>query len=452
MDLLPYAKVGKAITTLNGMIIFGFSASLVLIPQAHFWFGLMALMLAMFACAVMVFYKKYPLTLTSGDYPLIGALLLFGGLWWWSVAASGSVPYIAEEGTSYLFYWPLVAAFLLVSLRTFTPAPQWLWLGVCCGAFGAGLIAIYERAIVGLERADNGINAIPFGNLSLLMGALSFIAAIYFIQQPKRSYYWLAGFAVSAAFLGFLASLLSGTRGGWVAIPFIVALLLQATNNLVPAKVRNAGILVSVVFLVAIILYPPSGIWLRLVAIFDDLSQYFIYDQADTSLGMRFELWRAGWYMFLDSPFMGVGEGGVQVWLNALASEGVLYERVMIHPQLHSDIIDTFARRGVLGAISLLLVYMAFAAAFTKKLLTAQGVLQVRLLAISGIMMVIAFFDFGLSQAMFRDLRGLSGFLGLSVAIWGCLGKPLPSPLLHDQSYSKPSFPNQSFPASSSPP
>jgi len=232
-----------------------------------------------------------------------------------------------------------------------------------------------------------------------------------------------------------------------VSIPFLAALLLPATKHLISYKVRNIAILFIVLIIVAIIAYPPTGVWLRLVAIFDDIYKYLITDSANSSLGVRFELWRAGWYMFKENPVLGVGEGGVQVWLDALTAKGTLYERIADYPQLHSDMIDTLARRGGVGLISLLLVYIAFAAAFTKKLLQAEDNIRVRLLAVSGTMVVIAFFDFGLTQAMFRDLRAFSGFLGFSVAIWGCLGyqlqaQPLPSTSLS----AKPSSESDRFP------
>lgn len=423
-------KIGKAISLINGIIIFGFSSTLVLIPQAHWWFGLFALISSGLAITVIFSYKKYPLELTNDDYKLAGVLVFFGVVWWLSVLTDGSLPLIAEAGFRRLYLWPFIAALFLLVLRVFTPSPNWLWLGVCSGAFGTGLIAIYERVIVGLGRADNGINAIPFGNLSLLMGAISLVAGIFYFQQRRQVYYWLALLAINAALLGFLASLLSGTRGGWVAIPFLAALLLPATTNLITPKVRNIAILLVVLFATAIIAYPPSGVWLRVVAIFDNIYQYVVNNDADTSLGIRFELWRAGWAMFLDKPIMGVGEGSVQELLPTLVAEEVAYERGVVFPQLHSDVIDTLARRGLLGVISLLLLYVAFASAFAKKALKASDNTRVRLFAISGMMVVIAFFDFGLTQAMFRDLRAFSGFLGFTVAIWGCLGHQLRKPSL----------------------
>lgn len=430
MHSIQQGWAGRALSIVNGVLIFGFSATLVLIPEAHWWFGLAALVSSLLGCAVLASYKRYPFVFTVDDYQLVGSLVFFGVVWGGSVLDSGSLPFVAYEGFHHLYLWPFVAAFFLLAVRVFTPSPHWLWLGVCCGALGAGVIAIYERAVIGLERADNGINAIPFGNLSLLMAVLSLVASIYYFQQLRKFYYWLLLLTIGAAFLGFLASLLSGTRGGWISIPFLAALLLPATKGLITPKVRNITLLLIMMIAFAIVAYPPTGVWSRLMAIFDNIYQYFINNYADTSLGMRFELWRAGWSMFKDSPVTGVGEGGVQVWLKSLASEGLLHEDVAIYPQLHSDIIDTLARRGLLGLTSLLLLYTAFAYAFSKKVLQANDNVRFRLLAISGLMVIIAFFDFGLSQAMFRDLRAFSGFLGFSVAIWACLApqaRPLPS-------------------------
>ncbi|WP_185858973.1 O-antigen ligase family protein [Vreelandella nanhaiensis] len=422
MQSVQQGKTGRILTFLNGVIIFGFSASLVLIPQAHWWFGLAALVSAFLAGSVLAGYKKYPFVLTGDDYKLVGALVLFGSVWWWNVLDSGSLPWVADEGFHHLYLWPFIAAFFLLSARVFTPSPHWLWIGVCCGALGAGMIAIYERVVIGQSRADNGINAIPFGNLSLLLSAISLIAAIYYIQKRRQPYYWLVLLAISAAFLGFLASLLSGTRGGWVSIPFIIALLAPATKNLITPKARNLTIVFIVLTIIVAIAYPPSGVWLRLVSIFDDAYRYFVNNDANNSLGTRLEMWRAGWVMFIENPVFGVGEKSIQKLLPLLISEEIAYERGVVFPQLHSDIIDTLARRGLLGVISLVLLYAAFALVFIKKMLQENYQLHSRLLAVSGMMVIVAFFDFGLTQSMFRDLRGFSGFLGFSVAIWACSG------------------------------
>lgn len=413
--------VGEKLSLVNGIIIFGFCSTLVLIPQAHWWFGFAALLSSLIACGVLVFAKEKPLSLSGGDLLIALMLVAFGGVWWLSVLIDGSLPLLARDGYRHLYLWPFVAASALLAMRIFTPSLHWLWLGVSCGAVGAGLIAIYERTIIGLDRADNGINAIPFGNLSLLLAALSLMACIYYVQQHQRSFYWLALFALIAAFLGFLASLLSGTRGGWIAIPFLFLLLLPATSNLVSTRMRYIGLIAVILAMAAIVAYPPTGVWPRIISVFNDANRYFINSDADNSLGVRFELWRAGLVMFIEHPLFGVGEGAIQEWLPSLVSEEVAYERGVVYPHLHSDSVDTLARRGLLGILSLLLLYIVFIWSFAKEALMFKHQLCVRLLAISGVMVIIAFLCFGLTQSMLRDLRGLSGFLGLCVALWACL-------------------------------
>lgn len=437
-------RASRALSLLNGVIIFGFTATLVLIPQAHWWFGLVALASSLLAVVVLVTKKQFPLVLEGDDCKLVGALLFFGCVWWWSVVEAGSLPWVAEEGFHRLYLWPFIAALFLLTARVFPPSLHWFWLGICVGAIGAGSIAIYQKAVLGLWRADNGINAIPFGNLSLLMGALSLLGCIYYLQQRKKIFYWLALLTVCASFFGFLASLLSGTRGGWVAIPFLAVLLLSATTHLVAPKVRNVTLLVMILIAAAIVAYPATGVWLRIEAVFEDAYQYFVSGDADNSLGIRLELWRAGWSMFVDHPILGVGEGAVRELLPSLVAEEVAYERGVVYPQLHSDIIDTLARRGLIGVSSLLIMYAVFTSVFAKKAWQMKDNIPSRLLAIGGMMVVIAFFDFGLTQAMFRDLRGFSGFLGLSVALWACLG-------YSSQTSSKARVPSSTRPSASDP-
>ena len=42
------------------------------------------------------------------------------------------------------------------------------------------------------------------------------------------------------------------------------------------------------------------------------------------------------------------------------------------------------------------------------------------LIALAGLVVVVAFIGFGLTQSMLRDARGLAGYLGLVTACW-CL-------------------------------
>ena len=77
-----------------------------------------------------------------------------------------------------------------------------------------------------------------------------------------------------------------------------------------------------------------------------------------------------------------------------------------------------------MGLVSLLLLYgvpLVLFATHLRRRRDIQGQAQ----ALSGVIVVVAFIGFGLTQSLLRDVRGLSGFLGMLTACW-CLLKATP--------------------------
>jgi O-antigen ligase len=127
-------------------------------------------------------------------------------------------------------------------------------------------------------------------------------------------------------------------------------------------------------------------------------------------------MWRGGLQLFVERPWTGWGEGRLETARDALVANHILHPGVSYYDQLHSDIIDTAARRGVVGLLGLVLLYGVPIYLFSRRLgCSSPGV---RILAMSGLMITLAFLIFGLSQSMLRDVHGLSGYLGLSIGCW----------------------------------
>ena len=134
--------------------------------------------------------------------------------------------------------WPALAALVLVWVRRFPPAPAIWWAGLCTGSLLAGGIALFEHRVLMHDRVSNGMNAIPFGNLALLLGCLSLAASFWWSLQGRdaRGKVW---FALAASAGGIMASLLSGTRGGWVAAPLLAFLIWLAWRSMPGHQVRH---------------------------------------------------------------------------------------------------------------------------------------------------------------------------------------------------------------------
>lgn len=422
---------------LNSWLLGAFVALLIVLPWAYALLPLAAAILALgglgLSTSVVTWRQRFDRT--DGLWCL--ALLTYAAIWLWDVRRTGHWPVGEGEQGLLLPLWPVLAAALLVWLRCYRPSPRHWWIGCCLGALSAGGIALYERLVLGAARADNGMNAIPFGNLALLLGGLSLLAVLWWGQAPGLSRRWRSvGIALAAfsALSGLLASLLSGTRGGWIAAPLLLWFCYRTGREVLgTAALRHwrGAMLGVVLLLVCLMALPQTGVTERLTLAVDNVQQYWQDDHRGSSVGLRLEMWRSGWWLFSERPWTGWGEGRLEVARDAWVASGALHPGVSAYDQLHSDIIDTAARRGLLGLAGLGLLYGVPILLFSRRLRHPNSGVQV--LAVAGLVITLAFIDFGLTQSMLRDVRGLSGYLGLCMGCWAvlrreeALGNRLPS-------------------------
>ncbi|MCE8014817.1 O-antigen ligase family protein [Halomonas sp. MCCC 1A17488] len=413
--------------TLASLWGFAFIALLVVLPWAYAIFPLLAAVTLLPALLFHAPRMGGDGWLDRDDIAMLLALLAYGGLWCLDVWRSGQWP-IGEGNQGVLLpLWPLLGAALLLALRSFSPEPRLLWLAVSCGAVGAGGIALFERLVLGKARASNGMNAIPFGNLSLLLGGLSLLGALWCLRAGSVRRPAMVVLGLLAAMAGMVGSLLSGTRGGWIAAPLLLLVVYRVARNLLPSRTRRLAAGTLMALLLALALIPQSGVRDRVALAYSNLEQYWAGDSRGTSVGLRLEMWRAGGLMFLERPLFGWGEGEVSARRDELIDQAGLHAGIRHHDQLHSELIDTAARRGLVGVAVLVALYVVPLGLFWRRLRSPGAEPGTRLLAAAGMMVPVAFIDFGLTQSMLRDVRGLSGYLGLCVVCWAVLRKHEPA-------------------------
>ena len=95
----------------------------------------------------------------------------------------------------------------------------------------------------------------------------------------------------------------------------------------------------------------------------DDFNNYLqSVDHNDTSretpIGIRLELWRSGWNMFLEYPILGVGVGGFKPAMQSRADRYQVLDKVVKFKYVHNQYIAALATRGIPGLILLLLVML----------------------------------------------------------------------------------------------
>lgn len=277
---------------------------------------------------------------------------------------------------------------------------QW---GIVAGAI---LCAIYYYVLSAggniREYHFGKMALIAFSDLTLLMGFLACLS-IGWHERDSMSMVLLKMIALVG---GLLTSFLAQTRGGWIALPFFVLLL-----GYFFWKTGRKKLVIAVCVVIVLIGAYALGkgtIQNRLQAVKSDVTQYQ-EGAANTSLGLRFQLWKGSWLMFKDNPVVGVGgRDGFIEKLEGYASKGIVHPVTPTLYHAHNEAFFQMAMHGIFGLMSLLALYLVpswFALKFVRhddaKLKTA---------AFMVIMLTGGFFIFGLTEVFFGLTKDIGNF------------------------------------------
>ncbi len=230
--------------------------------------------------------------------------------------------------------------------------------GCALGAIGAGLWAVdsnLHMTINDLNRLGNDYtNPIPYGNTALLLGFLS-VMTMRWDDYPsvlvKR-----VGIAIKLLGLagGVYASYLSGTRGGWLAIPLFLVLCSLNFGWIRRRRHWLAALLVAVVAMSALLASPLGRE--RVMATRSDLVMLSEGSGAYSSIGARLQLWRASIHLFEAHPLLGVGKGHLEASLKEMANKGEV-PGFIVNQRAHSEFFSTISELGAVGVVCLALLY-----------------------------------------------------------------------------------------------
>ena len=301
----------------------------------------------------------------------------------------------------------LLATLCLLYAVAAPPDPRALWAGLAVGGWGSGLLALYQRLVQGLDRASGFTNAVQYGDLSLLLGAM---CAAGLVARWSR---WTTGEKLAlagGALLALLGSALSLTRGGWLALlvaaPVYVLILLHLRQTRLLAQ---TGALLAAVLLLLLPFKGPE-IGERLALSMHEVQAWQSQNQAGTSVGHRLEHWQLAIDMGRERPWLGWGSQ-YETEKARRVDSGQADPAVLGFAHAHNEAIDLFARRGVLGLALLVLFYavpLALLWPTRRRVRGADGVVDPdRLaLALAGTLMPLCYIGFGLTQVFFAHNSG----------------------------------------------
>ena len=390
------------------------------------------------------------LWLPSG-YSYGAALLLFAALvgapWWWracqvsrqslwlvlSIVVMGFVWLL--DSSDGAWRWGaldrpskyLLALPCLFFLLAYAPNPRWLWTGITLGALGSGGIALYQIGVLHLPRAAGYTNAIQYGNLCVL---LALMCLVLLATRPPGVQTWHRLVMAVGVVLGLVGSVLSQSRGGWVALALIFPALALVLRPYIGWRQFAAGTAALLCALSVLVFVQRHGLEERLDMAVTEAQQFEQKGDAVSSVGQRLAHWQLAWDMGLARPLLGWGKSGYDAEKQRQVNAGQAHPFLLEFAHVHNEVLDLFAKHGLLGVLALLLFYGVPLALFwptrARVMVPAtNGGMQLDRTALAlhlvGWTVPVAYIAFGLTQVFFAHNSGNVFYLFMVMLVHSCL-------------------------------
>ena len=195
------------------------------------------------------------------------------------------------------------------------------------------------------------------------LGILSLIIALYAYQKREVK---LTVLSVIGGLCGIVGSLLSTARGGWVALPILLIVILWIYRHSLSKRFFLTFFGIIAVASIGISQMPNNRIMERIDVARKDIQLYLDNKDGNTSLGARFEMWKSALEMVKEKPLFGWGIQGATEFTHA-----------------HNQYLDDLSKRGIVGLLALLAVLFIPLRSFMKNLKTANN--EIKLIATLGV-------------------------------------------------------------------
>ncbi|WP_220808989.1 O-antigen ligase family protein [Noviherbaspirillum aridicola] len=286
-----------------------------------------------------------------------------------------------------------------------------LFYAALLGAFTALGIAVYEGVYLGNARVfglGNRWNAVPFGNFSLIVGFFCVAAAGLVprgLEAPApRRLHLLLSFAGVVA--GLTASLLSGTRGGWVAIPLLVLLCVFLNDQL---SRRSRGLALIVILGVVTVFFSTSDrMHSRVSEAQAQITQFIAAPDDPKShaapVGVRLGMWYWGIKKFMEHPLTGMGLSAYEEERKAAVDSGELPPDFIGYANLHNEIITSLALGGLPSALAVIAFWIIGWRFFHAHL--KAGNQEEHYFALCGLLVLVGTAVFAMTEGLFGTSPG----------------------------------------------
>ena len=254
------------------------------------------------------------------------------------------------------------------------------------------------------------------GDISMSLGIFSLIIALYAHQKKDIK---LTTLSVISGLCGIVGSLLSTARGGWVALPVLLIVIIYIYRHSLSKRFFLTFFGIIVVASIGISQMPNNRIMERINVAQKDVQLYLDKNNGNTSLGARFEMWKSAIAMVKEKPLFGWGIQGTTEKRKQETKEKVATGNIGQFTHAHNQYLDDLSKRGIVGLLALLAVLFIPLRAFMKKLNTTND--EVKLIATLGVVHILSVMIYGLSQGFLVHNSGTIFYFFLTIVFYAAI-------------------------------
>jgi O-antigen ligase len=271
-------------------------------------------------------------------------------------------------------------------------------IGMSIGVFVTVAIATHQVYVLGLNRAYGASNhPIPFAELMVVADLLLWMLMIYAWNNGNKI---ISFILLVASLAGFYGSLLSVTRGAWLAYIFMIAIwLLYMFKRGFSDKVRFFSAPIIARFLLAVLVFYTVSqtdqyqvLQSRSMTTVNNLAE----GNYNSAIGPRLAIYQDAFNVIKQYPF-GIGTDN----FSSIKSYGASHA--------HNELLNLWVENGIQGVIALLLLLGYAFKVFYKNLNHANDLVSVY--SACGLMLIVSYMIFGFSQAVFSHHQTIIFFI-----------------------------------------
>ncbi len=248
-----------------------------------------------------------------------------------------------------------------------------------------------------VARPSGAVNAMRYGNISLVLAVIPVVAMLLVRNKPFS--FSFRFFLIAASVLGFIACFLTQSRGALLSIPFLAFLY-----GIYLYRAGHPRFLMALTVGAVLIVAVAS----QQERVQQSLTSIDRYLQGDSSspLGARFDMFKAAGILIKERPIWGHGLNSYSPLATEIRKNtpGMNYE-VGLWANPHNEILQVMVEKGVIGLITLLLLFAAPGYLFLQALNKADDSVagqQMKFYGMSGLSLLVVYAVAGQSVALFE--------------------------------------------------